>query len=232
MAEKYPEVRAEIEAIRSSLVSYAGIYRKNPRPELRASVLEKIDELEGRSQASEFTSGKTGQYYIRPSAYRYLMAAVWLFLVLNIAGNVFFYSKLRDTENKLVIVNTQYEQIKSDMEKKTGELKMVIDRNNKIFDLKGMEMSPESFATVYWNPNTKQVILNVSNLPVPPENMQYQLWALKDGKPFDAGVFDMDSDMHMMDVKISEADAFAVTLEKMGGSPAPTLERLYLMGKI
>ena len=79
-------------------------------------------------------------------------------------------------------------------------------------------------------------MLNVDNLPMPPSDKQYQLWALKDGKPIDAGVFDMkpgtDGDMHMMPVTIAEADAFAVTLEKKGGSPTPTLTQLYVMGKI
>jgi anti-sigma-K factor RskA len=75
-------------------------------------------------------------------------------------------------------------------------------------------------------------MLNVDKLPMPPSDKQYQLWALKDGKPYDAGVFDMTGDMHMMPVKIGEADAFAVTLEKKGGSPTPTLTQLYMMGKI
>jgi anti-sigma-K factor RskA len=69
-------------------------------------------------------------------------------------------------------------------------------------------------------------------LPVPPADKQYQLWALKNGKPIDAGVFEMDTEMHMMPVTIADADAFAITLEKKGGSPAPTLSQLYVMGKI
>jgi len=38
--------------------------------------------------------------------------------------------------------------------------------------------------------------------------------------------------MHMMPVSIADADAFAITLEKKGGSPTPTLNQLYVMGKI
>jgi anti-sigma-K factor RskA len=223
MAEKYPEVAAEIEAIQSSLVSYAGIYRKNPKPELRQKILENFDN--GAEVYSQ-------QIYRAPALFRYLMAAVWLFLALNIAGNIYFYTRLRDTESRLTAMNSKYEEVKNDMARKTNEFKMVLNRSNKIVDLKGMEMSPESFATVYWNPGTKQVMLSVEKLPMPPENMQYQLWALKDGRPVDAGVFGMESEMHMMPVKVMEADGFAVTLEKMGGSTEPSMERLYVMGKI
>jgi hypothetical protein len=181
-----------------------------------------------------------GQVYRQPSRSKYLMAAVWIFLVLNIAGNIFFYTKLRGTQEQMsTVINennkmkSEYEKIKSDMEKKTGDMKMVLNRSNKVVDMKGMEIAPQSFATVYWNPNTKQVMLNVDNLPKPPADKQYQLWALKDGKPIDAGVFEMKpGDMTMMPVTIPDADAFAITLEKKGGSPTPDLSQLYVMGKI
>jgi hypothetical protein len=159
------------------------------------------------------------------------------------AGNIFFYSKLKGTQEQLSLVINEssklrqdYDKIKLDMDKKTGDIKMIMNRSNKVVDLKGMEIAPQASATVYWNPNTKQVMLNTENLPMPPANMQYQLWSLKDGKAVDAGVFEMkpgsENEMHLMPVKIMEADAFAVTLEKMGGSPAPDLTQLYLMGKL
>ena len=256
MALKYPEVKAEIEAIQNALISYSASFKKNPRPELRHSVLDKIDELEGKSASnilslsgnipgvqSASQQNNVPKYYERPQKFRYLMAAVWVFLALNIIGNVVFYTKLKRTEEQMTSVmnennkmKQEYEKIKLDMEKKSTDMKMVMNRSNKVVDMKGMEIAPQSFATVYWNPNTKQVMLDVNNLPMPPSDKQYQLWALKDGKPIDAGIFEMkpgtDGDMHMMPVTITDADAFAVTLEKKGGSPTPTLTQLYVMGKI
>ncbi len=256
MSSEHPEVKAEIEAIQNALVSYSASFKKNPRPELRQSVLDKIDEIEGTVSSNVLSlsenmpgvqtvhqQNNVPNYYERPHKYRYLMAAVWVFLALNIIGNIVFYTKLKGTQDQMAAVvnennkmKLEYEKIKLDMEKKSIDLKMVMNRSNKVVDLNGMEIAPQSFATVYWNPNSKQVMLNVNNLPMPPSDKQYQLWALKDGKPIDAGVFDMkpgtEGDMHMMPVTISEADAFAVTLEKKGGSPVPTLTQLYVMGKI
>lgn len=267
MASGHPEVQAELDAIQNALTGYAGAYRKNPRPELRQQILDKIEGMDemshllymhNKSQEDETPDKKlnvvqsdekpvqpavTQPQYERSPSYRYLMAAVWVFLVLNIAGNIYFFTKLKSTEeqmanvtNENVKMKTEYEKIKNDMDKKNVDLKMVMNRQNKIVDMKGMEIAPHSFATVYWNPGTKQVMLNVDNLPMPPSDKQYQLWALKDGKPIDAGVFDMKpgaaGDMHMMPVNITDADAFAVTLEKKGGSPTPDLTQLYVMGKI
>lgn len=256
MCAAHPEVQTELRAIQVALLKYSSSYKKNPRPELRQSILDKIDSIEGNdaenilsiSNASydkniEQPQKISPEYYERPAKYRYLMAAVWIFLVLNIAGNIYFYSKFKNTEEQMAsVVNEsnrmklEYEKIRLEMDKKSTDMKMVMNRSNKVVDMKGMDIAPQSFATVYWNPNSKQVMLNVDNLPMPPSDKQYQLWALKDGKPIDAGVFDMkpgaDGDMHMMPVTIAEADAFAVTLEKKGGSPTPTLTQLYVMGKI
>lgn len=256
MADKHPEIQAELTAVQDALLAYSSSFKKNPRPELRQSVLDKIDSMEGRDYENilslsnpekKMNIGRplqaSGENYERPAKFSYLMAAVWIFLVLNIAGNIYFYTKFKNTEEQMTsVVNEsnrmklEYEKIRLDMEKKSADMKMVMNRSNKIIDLKGMDIAPQSFATVYWNPNSKQVMLNVENLPMPPSGKQYQLWALKDGKPIDAGVFDMipgtEGDMHMMPVTIADADAFAVTLEKMGGSPSPTLTQLYVMGKI
>lgn len=247
MAAKHAEVKAELDAIQNALNNYTSLHRKNPPPELRQSVLDKITDLEGDSgnvtAISKPVSVHPEEYYRRSAMPKYLMAAVWIFLVLNVAGNIYFFTKLKDTREQMTAVvneNTKmksdYERIRLDMEKKSTDMKMVMNRTNKIVDMKGLDIAPQAFATVYWNPLNKKVMLNIENLPVPPADKQYQLWALKDGKPIDAGVFDMapiaGGDMHMMPVTIEDADAFAVTLEKKGGSPTPTLTQLYVMGKI
>jgi anti-sigma-K factor RskA len=62
-------------------------------------------------------------------------------------------------------------------------------------------------------------------LPDPPTDKQYQLWALLDGKPVDAGTFNVNSDsIQLQEVRnIANAQAFAITLEHKGGVRSPTL---------
>ena len=249
MALEHAEVQAELDAINASLAGYASAYKRNPSPGLRSEILAKIDELEDKGTQAEqkirevsknaaFVSA--GDYARRYSKMRYLMAAVVVFLVLNIVTNFFLLYKWKITESSMVslvnensIMRQEYETIKETLDKKSSDMHMVMNRSNKIVDMKGMEIAPASYATVYWNPQNKQVMLNVESLPMPPADKQYQLWALKDGKPIDAGVFDMGKDpMHPMEIPIESADAFAITLEKKGGSSAPTLTQLYVMGKI
>jgi anti-sigma-K factor RskA len=55
------------------------------------------------------------------------------------------------------------------------------------------------------------------------------------GKPIDAGVFEVTSSntvIQRLNRQIEHADAFAVTIEKRGGSPTPTLSTLLAMASV
>ncbi len=87
---------------------------------------------------------------------------------------------------------------------------------------------------VYWNKASKEVFIEIKNLPVPEAGKQYQLWAIVNGKPVDAGMITLtqgDSSLHKMK-NFDAVQAFAITLEKEGGSPSPTLTEMYVMGAI
>ena len=89
-----------------------------------------------------------------------------------------------------------------------------------------------SLATVYWDTRSKDVYLMVNNLPQPETGKQYQLWAIVDNKPVDAGMLDMAKGHIMVKMKnIPRAQLFAITLEQAGGSPTPK-GPMYVLGKV
>jgi anti-sigma-K factor RskA len=65
------------------------------------------------------------------------------------------------------------------------------------------------------------------------QNQQYQLWAIIDGKPVDAGVFDgnVASLLKMKEIGTG-AVTFAVTVEPRGGKQSPTLESMQVAGNV
>jgi anti-sigma-K factor RskA len=83
-----------------------------------------------------------------------------------------------------------------------------------------------------WDTKTKEVYLTTNKLPAPPQDMQYQLWAIADGKPVSAGMYSDDKDARIALSTIENAQAFAITLEKKGGSEEPTMENMYVMGGV
>jgi anti-sigma-K factor RskA len=67
----------------------------------------------------------------------------------------------------------------------------------------------------------------------PPAGKQYQLWAIVDGKPVDAGMIDLNQPIVFQQMKtINSAQAFAVTIENVGGSATPSLETMCLLGNV
>ncbi|MGI8637170.1 MAG: anti-sigma factor [Segetibacter sp.] len=87
-------------------------------------------------------------------------------------------------------------------------------------------------ATVFWNKQSKDVYVMVNNLPEPRTGKQYQLWAMVDGKPVDAGLLDPSCVSVCKMKNIPKAEAFAITLEKEGCNWAPNLKAIFVMGSI
>ncbi len=103
--------------------------------------------------------------------------------------------------------------------------------NSKKIELKGVGKHPNMLAEVYWN-ESNQVFLNPKNLPAVPSGKQYQLWAIVDGKPVDLGMYDPNKETVQQMKVVKNPQAFAITLEKEGGNPTPTMEEMYVMGTI
>jgi anti-sigma-K factor RskA len=87
-------------------------------------------------------------------------------------------------------------------------------------------------ATVFWDKRSKDVYLMPNKLPAPSAGKQYQLWALINGKPVDAGVIDGNCTGLCKMKNIPNAQGFAITLENQGGSPVPTLTQLIVAGNV
>lgn len=100
--------------------------------------------------------------------------------------------------------------------------------------LAGLPKSPESAVSAFWNTQTNEVLIDVQNLPAAPQGKQYQLWSIVDGKPMDNGMLDSTFTGKVMKMKNTKpgAAAFAITLEKEGGNPTPTMDEMYVMGKV
>jgi anti-sigma-K factor RskA len=92
--------------------------------------------------------------------------------------------------------------------------------------LGGKGPQPDARARVFWSPRAKRGILVASNLAALPTDRQYELWVFLDGKPVNAGVFDVDVSGRALfestDFPAPGAQNFAVTVEPRGGLPAPS----------
>ncbi|WP_020530375.1 anti-sigma factor [Flexithrix dorotheae] len=236
MAAKYPEIKEELSKIEASMEQYAFAHARKVPEGMKEKFFSKFDKKEKKSPSMKVVTNKVdGNTGFAP---KWLVAASVTLAILTSVASVYLWSKLQAVEKELGVIKLANQQLAESFDQTNNELQstknyLSILKNNstQFIQLKGLEIAPESEAIVYWDKSSGDVFLNIRQLPLPPEGMQYQLWALKDGQPIDAGVFETNSEIQKMK-KIVGSDAFAVTLEKAGGSPVPNLDALYLMGKL
>jgi hypothetical protein len=152
--------------------------------------------------------------------------------ILLLAGSLYFNLSLYNKNKRL---KADYNNSTARLEELEKDIRIITaDPDVKMAQMKGMEVAPRSYATVYWDTASHDVYLLANNLPAPPSDMQYQLWALLDEKPIDLGMLDYEIKQNKLLVRMknaSQAQAFAITLEKKGrpdvSTPAGTM---YLMG--
>ncbi|MDQ3118470.1 MAG: anti-sigma factor [Verrucomicrobiota bacterium] len=89
-----------------------------------------------------------------------------------------------------------------------------------------LQTSPGATATVVWDSEKQEGVLKVTNVPPTDADKDYQLWIVDPEykQPVDAGVFAVSNDGTIKvpfkpKEHIGQANAFAVSLEKKGGSP-------------
>ncbi len=240
MCVLHTDIKAELEAIQLSLGTYAQAHSIAPPAELKDKIFTEIASLETENvkphnaKIIPINAGASTN-----NIYKYLAVASVVFLALSVIANVVFYGKWKQANEEVIALNTEKTILADGL--KTNKVKldnmqqsMAIIGNPAVSRvmMKGVEKSPESMAMIYWDKQNKSVYIEVKNLPVLPEGKQYQLWAIVDGKPVDAGMLPIaGTDSTMLKMKDFEtAQAFAITIENMGGSQSPTLEQMVVMG--
>ncbi len=201
-------------------------------------VTEQIQTDEPVADRNVFTNeSNTGGTVIYPAWAKFAVAASILFALL------FGWSAMKTSD--LTKQNEELTASTETLKSETAEIKKDAEYNQtlaalyrnpsfKVVKMAGLPKSPESSVAAIWDTKTNEVLLDVQNLPAAPQGKQYQLWTIVDGKPVDMGVLDQEFSKKLLKMKQANpgAVAFAITLEKTGGSPSPTMEDMFVMGKV
>lgn len=236
------EVKTAFEEAQKTLEDLATVQAVTPPNELKSKIWSKIQQeqvveelqptsVDLKSDVSIQEEPKVFEAQKNNSWKTYAIAASVLFLV-SIAGNLFWMQD--QSKNKEEIAKLTNEKQSKDLALQNMQQKwqMLSSPDMQMVVLKGVEKHPDSKAMVFWDKKSKEVYLNAEDLPKAPEGMQYQLWAIADGKPVNAGMYTEEKDAKVALASIQNAQAFAITLEKKGGSDVPTMENMYVMGGV
>lgn len=132
-------------------------------------------------------------------------------------------------------VREELESQKQVAETMNKDLSVMTDKYSLPVVLKGTPHAPDALAKIFWMKNTGEVYVDPTYLPQAPAGKQYQLWAIVNEKPVSAGIILMSKKgvYRIQKMKsFGKAEAFAITLEKAGGSATPDMKEMYVMAKI
>jgi anti-sigma-K factor RskA len=240
------EVREAFEEAQKTFEMLATAQAVTPPNDLKSKIWERIQQQEKvelpvekpiipiqtnvqqspvKTEIRETKSEKKGNWG------NFAIAASLLFLV-STGANLYWMNSQSEMKEEMANMKNENQSKNLAMQNMQQKLDVVANPDMKKIVLAGVEKHPEAKATVLWDANSKDVYLSVNNLPKAPEGMQYQLWAIEDGKPVSAGMYSEDKDMKIALANITKAQAFAITLEKKGGSESPTMENMYVMGGV
>ncbi|WP_426277921.1 anti-sigma factor [Chryseobacterium sp. S-02] len=233
------EVKAAVEEAQKTLEDLATAQSVTPPADLKSKIWDKIQQEQtvekvGPMVLTDIPSAKP-QEEIKiqgNSNWKVFAVAASVLLLVSVAGNLFWMNGQSETKEELAKMQTEKQSQDLVMQKMHEKMEMISNPDMKMVMLKGVEKHTDSKAMVFWNTKTKEVYLNADSLPKAPEGMQYQLWAIADGKPVNAGMYTEDKDSKIAIANIPNAQAFAITLEKQGGSTTPTMENMYVMGGV
>lgn len=259
MAAQYPEVKQEIDAIEVAMEQYAMQHAVSPAEGLENRILGGLSQQAEFAEIKEVkvmvTPPPPPEAVVLPlhdsAKYESKIKTLRLALVACVALLVISAVALYAAHDELGSAKVEIAELRLDKEKFTStvnymkqtneDLQKIADMNTdpdwKIVKLAGTPMDPQANMMVYWHITGNHVMMDNSkmHLPANDETHQYQLWALVNGKPVDLGVFDVTGDKSKILVNMKEiasAQTFAVTLEKRGGSPSPTMDQMIVAGNV
>lgn len=255
MALKFPDIKEEITAIEIAMEKYAVTHAIEPTVGLQQQIFEKITSRNAQqpsavpAAAVSEAMGKVVPLYDDKSAstIKTLKFALVACIALLVVSSVALYS----AHDKLNLANQQIASLSTDREKFAATVSYIKDENKDLQEiaaiasdptwssvkLAGTKISPQANMMVYWHKKGQHVMVDNTKMALPEndETHQYQLWAIVNGKPVDLGVFDAQTQPKKLLLPMKEvgnAQAFAVTLEKRGGSVSPTMEKMVVLGSV
>ena len=230
---KYPAMEAELYEIEDALQNYALKNAQRPSPNVKDKLFSQLfpeqnSSLPQTAKVVNIESTNPGSFY------KIASAAMLVLLLGSIAFGYYFYNQNQQNQNNLAITQQSLKQQQNLNESLSGNLNIITDKYAQSVSLKGTPQAPEAAAKIFWIKNTGQVYVDSRDLPAAPTGKQYQLWAIVDGSPVDAGMIETKKGKYYIQKMKSfgQAQAFAITLEKSGGSTSPTMEEMVVISSM
>ena len=248
MAKKYPEIEQEITAIEEAMLAIDEVSGISPSSGIKNKIFETL-EAENKKHSATDIPAKPLQKEVRiekevphSNPWKTFAVAASVVALVSVSVAIYYANQYSDAEERLAIslqqngvlaeeVNANQVKLKS---LDTGMEKFITGNFEKIpMKGEGFPMQEDALVDVFWDKESKEVLISVNQLAALDEENDYQLWAIGEEGPIGIGLVNPSRriDLQTMNTA-SGAQAFAITIEPKGGSESPTLEKLVVLGEV
>lgn len=220
----WPDIKDEVAAMEETVENYALINAAPFSPNVKDKLFTELN----LTQLPPITLQSEEEIAPVVSISKYkkittIAAASIALLIGSAILNIVYFNKYSEVKNQYAQREGEVAKIKQDEEEEKAAINIVRSKYSLPLKMKA-DLAPKDVdAKIYWLTNTGEVYIDPSNLPNAPKGMQYQLWAIVDGKAIDGGLIKSGNHelLKLQKMKtFGKAQAFAVTLEVEGGVEA------------
>lgn len=246
MRKIYPEIDSALQVAESDLETFASAYAVKAPLGMKDKVLAGIAQHEQEPSMKAVKSDETKEPVAKlPPPSGESQRSTWgawaaAAAVVAIVFGIWQYTESTTKTEELASLREEQENLNQKLGEMENQISQLNEGVNELYSpeikkvvMEAVQEGQNTQVAVFWNQKNGQVKLDPSSLPQLPADKQYQLWVLEDGNPIDMGVLPKEASDVLMAQKTSVVgDAFAITVEPLGGKPSPTLDQLVVMGKV
>lgn len=169
----------------------------------------------------------------------------WAAAAACAAGIIWMVQQNQNLQEDVQITNTENQRLKDQLQINQTELaqtnnllELLRSKDYNTIVLPGnVDVAPDAFAKVYYNPDENIAYIDTQGLPQAADGKVYQAWSLTLSPltPSSMGIMDSGTEVEQGIYRfenVPDPEAFGITLEPAGGSETPSLDQLYTLGTV
>ncbi|SFT91525.1 Anti-sigma-K factor RskA [Algoriphagus locisalis] len=243
LAKIYPEIQRELDELEETMFAFDTMSGVAPSQEVKDKIFATLENDFILKEAPKPTAVPADAKVVPISSPWKPFAIAASIAAIVASGAAFYYAdKYQERNDQFTallqdqsVMADNLNQVKQEYQEKDSQLDKMIAGDFKRVEMRGegFEMQKDAKVDVFWDQNAQEVFIAVNTLNELSDEFDYQLWAIGDGGPVGIGLVNSGEKLTLQQMEaVAQAGAFAITIEPKGGSEAPTLEKLVVLGEV
>nr|WP_306422344.1 anti-sigma factor [Algoriphagus sp. AGSA1] len=243
LAKTYPEIQKELDELEDTMFAIDNMSGQAPSQDVKDKIFNTLESDFVLKAAQGPTAVPEGAKVVPISSPWKPFAIAASIAAIVASGAAFYYAGKYQEKNEQFtallqdqsVMADNLNQVKQEYDQKDSQLDRMVAGDFKRVEMRGegFEMQKDAKVDVFWDQNAQEVFVAVNNLNDLSDEYDYQLWAIGDDGPVGIGLVNSDEKLTLQQMEaVVQAGAFAITIEPKGGSEAPTLEKLVVLGEV